>query len=181
MSDPQTYVTEGLSSAHKVHAAGCEFCKSVLACKDSHFPHKGPVTRVAWSTACTTAAANNKLPCLELLHGVGCPWNEETCALAAAVGSLACLQYAHSNGCLWDDTSVVLAVKFLHQSCLEYLIEHGCPGLSQASRASVWRGHLAGLKLAHKLGTRSHVCWQPKGVTWIAYNTLTRQVLPGIG
>ena len=79
-----------------------------------------------YDASCRISSAKNDIECLQFLHEVGCPWNEQTCYHAAKHGQLDCLKYAHEHGCNWNEWTTYYACINQHQECLTYAMENGC-------------------------------------------------------
>ena len=75
-----------------------------------------------WTTAaCTAAAENGHLECLQVAVALDCPTTEAACEAAAANGHLDCLQFLLSKGCPCDFASVIgSAAARGHIACLEW-------------------------------------------------------------
>lgn len=75
-----------------------------------------------WLTAaCTAAAENGHLECLQVAVAIGCPMVFATCESAAANGHLDCLQFLLSKGCPCDFDSVIgSAAAGGHIACLKW-------------------------------------------------------------
>lgn len=72
---------------------------------------------------CIDAAHGGSVKILEIVHGLGCWWDECTTFEAASKGHIECLKYAVENGCKLSRRALKLAKKKKHVECATYIRE----------------------------------------------------------
>jgi len=70
----------------------------------------------------TMNSIRGSLLCLQYLHDIGCPWNEDTCVNNA--DNLQCLQYLYNSGCPCDEKTSTAAAEFGNLEVLRYLYKN---------------------------------------------------------
>ena len=99
-----------------------------------------------WDCSCLAASKAGSLQCLQYLHKLGCPWNEDTCEGASMNGHLHCLQYLFQQGCPWNESTPLACVAAGHTECLVFALKNNCPCDCAAAECAAKNGHLSALQ-----------------------------------
>ena len=115
-------------------------------------PPSGNDDEIRPRSAMAIAALLGKLDVLQLLHNIGCKWNNWTCAWGAQGGNLEVLQLLHANGCSWGVKTCAAAARYGHLKVLQWARANGCTWDESTCKAAAEGGHLEVLQWARAYG-----------------------------